>query len=87
MNSNTDALTTPEFIRPGQRVEWLTWTGEYASATIQIVSDFRVSTDKAGIYWEATCFKSLAESLAACRGLRAAAVDSFPGLPESDRVR
>ena len=53
---------------PGAVVGWSTWTGAVATATVDLVGPFRISTNKPGIYWEATCFRSLAESVAATRG-------------------
>jgi hypothetical protein len=68
-----DTAVMPDFIQPGAVIEWRTWTGEYARATVTFVDRFRVSTDKPGIYWEATCFSSLSESLRRTEGLRPAA--------------
>jgi hypothetical protein len=56
----------PDFIRPGARVEWATWCGT-ATATITFVDRFRVSTDAPGVWFEATCFKSLADAVKVLR--------------------
>ena len=64
--SNT-AVTAAD-ITPGTVLGWTTWTGEIATATVQIVSAYRISADH-GQYWEATCFGSLDDKLAATRGL------------------
>jgi hypothetical protein len=56
-------------ITPGTTLAWKTWTGEEATTTVQIVSPYRIS-GTGGMNWEATCFKSLDEALAATRGLR-----------------
>jgi hypothetical protein len=56
-------------IQPGTTLAWRTWTGEEATTTVQIVSPFRISGSD-GMYWEATCFTSLDESLARTPGLR-----------------
>lgn len=58
-------------VLPGMVLGWRTWTGEEATATVQIVEPGRrISTDKPNIYWESTWFRDLDESLAATKGLR-----------------
>lgn len=58
-------------ISPGDVLAWRTWTGEEATATVQIVEPGRrISTDKPNIYWETTWFRDLDSSLASTRGLR-----------------
>lgn len=59
-------------IKPGDRLRWSTWCGT-AEATVTITGPSRISTDTLGIYWEATCFASLDESLARTRGLEVVA--------------
>ena len=55
---------TQTHINPGDTLSWRVWTGETATATVTFVDTYRISTDKPGIYFEATCFKTLDESLA-----------------------
>lgn len=57
----------PDWVVPGAIVGWTTWTGETATAVVTLVDRFRISTDRPGIYWEATCFKTVAESLRSTR--------------------
>lgn len=71
---NEGMTTNTTDIRSGDTVAWLTWTGEEATARVEIVSPYRISTNKLGIYWEATCFSTLAESINRTRGFRVVAM-------------
>lgn len=66
------ATLTAADLNVGDTVAWATWTGEEATATIATIDRFRITTNKADIYWEATCHTTLDGSLARTRGLRIA---------------
>lgn len=74
-----DMTETPltETLEVGTDIEWQTWTGEFARATITHIDRLdsgtiiRISTDSAGVYFEATCFSTIEQAIP--RTLRIAA--------------
>ena len=74
-------------IAPGDTLSWRVWTGETATATVQLVDAYRISTDKPGIYFESTCFNTLDQALAGITVTPKAPAHNEPGqCPECGRV-
>lgn len=68
--TETPITELPEFIEVGTRIGWRTWTGAIATVTITGIdyaggTPVRIWTDTDGQWFEATCFRTLAEALPA----------------------